>query len=131
MFRIRLAAFAFAFCLIAPAGARGTHSDLNTGSDVLPVCRDAVNALDRGRSLNWEELANGSACGGFIVGVDQTVTFYCPGPMPIYCIPNNVEVGQLARAFTKYLTKHPERLHEVAAFLFIEAMIEAFPCRRP
>jgi hypothetical protein len=45
------------------------------------------------------------------------------------CIPNEVNQAQMARILVKWLRDHPERLHEAASFLTLDAFHDAFPCQ--
>lgn len=48
-----------------------------------------------------------------------------------YCIPSNVNNGQIKRIVAKFLNDHPERLHEPPAFIIVDALTGAFPCPKP
>lgn len=45
------------------------------------------------------------------------------------CDPEGSVGGQWARVVEKWLKEHPERLHEPAVFLIVDALREAFPCK--
>ena len=45
------------------------------------------------------------------------------------CYPKDVTAGQTARVLVKFLNDHPERLHQSASVLMLEAVQNAFPCR--
>jgi hypothetical protein len=44
------------------------------------------------------------------------------------CIPNEVNLPQMARVLVKWLRDHPERLHEPISILSMDAFHGAFPC---
>jgi len=44
------------------------------------------------------------------------------------CTPERASTLQLARVLVKWLRDHPERLHEQADFLALDALKSAFPC---
>ena len=46
----------------------------------------------------------------------------------LFCIPQKVNVGQLARVAAKFLEDHPADLHEHEALLVSKAFISAYPC---
>jgi hypothetical protein len=54
---------------------------------------------------------------GFVLGV-------CDG---ILKLPSGVTIEQRMKAVGNYLDAHPERLHEAAVLLVVEALNEAFP----
>jgi hypothetical protein len=45
-----------------------------------------------------------------------------------FCIPSNVEYGQIVDAFVRFLDQAVEARHETARSLFVSAMGEAYPC---
>ena len=47
------------------------------------------------------------------------------------CGTRNVSVGQVASVVAKFLKGHPEKLHNPANLLVLEAFAESFPCRQP
>jgi Rap1a immunity proteins len=143
MSRIGLAAFILACWVLAPASARGVSTALPSGEYLFRACKGYVTTEERGeRAPSWEEMASASTCVAFLFGANEMHDFYrvqrgdpvhpgAEGPVfALYCLPKGRTPGHLARVFTTYLTAHPERLHEVAIVLFVDAMKDAFPCRR-
>jgi hypothetical protein len=47
-----------------------------------------------------------------------------------FCLPVNVDNGQILLVFIKYLEDDPEELHKPANLLFVEEMRKAFPCKK-
>lgn len=48
-------------------------------------------------------------------------------PRP-FCLPENVENGQLVGIALKYIRNHPEKSHQSGALLVVESLSEALPC---
>ncbi len=48
----------------------------------------------------------------------------------LWCPPRRVKGGQVPKIIAKYLEAHPERLHENADKLVIDALKIAFPCEK-
>jgi hypothetical protein len=47
-----------------------------------------------------------------------------------FCIPKEVSFQkQLPRIVVKYFKSHPDKLHEPAAVLIVDAIREAYPCK--
>jgi hypothetical protein len=46
------------------------------------------------------------------------------------CLPPGASANQNRLVVEKYMSEHPEKLHEYAAILIVDALREAFPCRR-
>ena len=44
------------------------------------------------------------------------------------CVPQNVNVREMALVVSKYLYQHPERLHDPVPHLVIDALYQTFPC---
>lgn len=107
---------------ILPAVSKA-ETDYWSGNYWLQVCSEPSTAS--------------TTCGMYAAGLAQGITAgvalakrdagaseaYRP-----YCTPSGVVIRQERDIFVRYLQAHPERRHEVAIVLFIEAMQEAFPC---
>ena len=60
---------------------------------------------------------------GYVTGVsDLSINF-------LWCPPPGVSGGQLPKIVANYLEAHPERLHEGAGTLVVEAIKIPFPCK--
>lgn len=110
-----------------------------TGSDLLNECLrvEKYNSVGAG-SLTQEEYADLVSCLSFVAGVQQGLIIglvHAWGEDKVSledrigCFPHNSTPGQYARVVIKFLNEHPERLHERASFLVVDALIEAFPCK--
>jgi hypothetical protein len=55
------------------------------------------------------------------VGVSDTYTIFLK-----YNIPEGSDSGQICAIVVKFLKEHPEKWHEPASSLIIEALMEAF-----
>lgn len=63
-------------------------------------------------------------CLGYVTGVfDSFEGVYV-------CAPEHVTAGQAKDIVVKYLTEHPEKRHEPAAFLVGSALNDVFPCKK-
>jgi len=85
-----------------------------TGNELLSNCENDDN-YSRG------------ACHGYIIAVSD-VSQNKSWDGALYCVPNNATAGQLVKIVTKYLNKHPEKLHLTAHSLVQLALFVAFPC---
>lgn len=94
------------------------------GNSLLRVCKKYIddppisaNALDIGM------------CMGYVTGVMETGShMQSAGAKATYCMPDEVEIQQLARIVVKYLEEHPADLHYKAAAAVLFSFIDAFPC---
>ena len=44
------------------------------------------------------------------------------------CVPENVSLTQIARIFDRYVTAHPQNLHDYYWFVLLNSLTDAFPC---
>jgi hypothetical protein len=90
-----------------------------TGNQLLSECEAPAATTDA------------FSCLRFIVGMNNmhNIDTEC-GRQPFYCLPTEATNGQLKRIVEKYLRAHPEELHRDTAYLVVEALMEAFPCKR-
>src|SRR5206468_9437999 len=47
----------------------------------------------------------------------------------LVCIPERATIKETVRVFLKYMKDHPEKLHEGADLMILEALAGAFPCK--
>jgi len=72
-------------------------------------------------------------CSGYLMGaLDLEEALANNGLLkePLFCMPEDVDISQLTDIVMKYLNEHPESRHESAGKLEINALQEAFPCKR-
>jgi hypothetical protein len=106
-----------AVVLILSAGpaAAGTV----TGNSLLEQCR-ADEKL--GSEPNMVNAFRAEQCHGFASGISTSFN------RVLWCIPDDVELGQIILVVTKHLKENPEKLHGLAAALVVAALREAWPC---
>lgn len=98
-----------------------------TGMELLTECRQLVALLDEEKDVNLNEAAR---CAGYIQGIHELTRLYQATKLPtLYCPPDTVTMGQVARIVEKYLRDHPAKLHEPGSILVTDAAKEAFPCK--
>ena len=107
-----------------PASAQNEHLRMRTGNDALTTC-----------TSNFEnEILAPSICLAWMKGVRDghylTMAF-AKYERPVWCTPSNVTNQQFRDIFVKFLQDNPGRRHELPAALYVEALIEAFPCAEP
>jgi hypothetical protein len=66
--------------------------------------------------------------GGHYTGYVDGITAVTAGLM--WCNPGNVTPGQIFKIVSKYLNNNPENLHFSADSLVVQALKEAFPCKK-
>jgi hypothetical protein len=116
--------------LLCPALALGqTHESPGTsGNAFLRLCSGVEK---ENVDLEWPMACLGYVS-GFIEGVDFGSKFsaYKSGRKPSepYCIPENVENGQLVSVILKYIRDQPEKAHLRTGTLIVFAFEKAYPC---
>ena len=99
----------------------------NDGNTLLEHCKAAVQKID---GKNNVSLVRVGYCYGYIQGlIDMNTLNQGSGMSSVFCLPQTISNGQIARALFEYLQTHPERLHEYGGVLAVEAYMEAFPCK--
>ena len=102
-------------------------SDPSNGSTLLKRCQSAIDLTNK---LPMDHDIYGSAyCFGFIQGFSESNTFFSAlKNTRFFCIPEQVTLLQKTRVVLKYLTDHPNKLHENESYLVYDALLEGFPC---
>lgn len=138
---MRMLVLAFAVTLlggVAAAAATETKSRTSTG-DLLEACKAHEASKQTGRSTPFES----GCCIGYLVGFmdghDGASAFSSlvaaqdkPKPI-IWGVPHEagkVQIGQVIAVFIKWAEAHPERWHENRAIGLVDALREAWPCKR-
>jgi hypothetical protein len=97
------------------------------------VCGDVYAGFTAGNELQeWlskSEAANESRYDtgifrGYVSGVVDT------GDGVLFCTGNGVTRGQYTAVVSKYIKNNPEKWNKGASYLVIEAMQQAFPCKK-
>ncbi len=77
--------------------------------------------LDNDITINFTASGNYS---GYVTGVaDATNGLF-------WCNPGNITYNQEFKVVSKYLNNNPEKLHLKAVDLVVQALTEAFPCKK-
>ena len=112
-------AIAAVMALLALQGdAVAQPRDIVSANYVMPGCRELVGGGQR-------ELGLQGLCQG-IVGV---MFNFWRSQLGI-CFPDGTNVEQAIRVVIRYIDRQPERMHEEFFQLAIEALQQAWPCRR-
>lgn len=122
----RILAASIAVLAIATA-TYAQPTGLNTGNDLLRMCRGAVDPSVVSTS---EAGYDAIFCMGFVHGLEEAHTLISsiqPGAK-LFCIPAGVTLNQLVRVIVKYLQDRPEDLHDRGVLLAVGALARAFPC---
>ena len=104
----------------------------NSGNAFIQLC----SVVEKDENLTAPEIQYTAACTGYVKGivdgVSEEVAFAHAvtdrEPPKPFCLPKDVETGQLISVTLKYIRNHPEETRKSAAFLIAKALREAFPC---
>jgi|HubBroStandDraft_1064217.scaffolds.fasta_scaffold168636_2 hypothetical protein len=117
-----------ALCLFP---CRTTNAQSLTGNELQSKCKHAVQETPSDLSSSW----SAGLCAGYISGVVDSQAMWEAFEHVEknyeqfhYCMPAAATNEQALKIVVKYLDDHPERLHEPANILILEALHKAFPC---
>ena len=96
--------------------AMPAHAEDITGTKLAEYCASPYDSFLHG------------ACGGYILGVSDTMNYYHLNYYDKECIPSTATRGQVIKVIMRYLDDKPEKLHRHAHFLIVNALIEGFDC---
>lgn len=119
-------------CVVGVSAQTGPTRSLdieNIGNDFLSQCSILLDAD------YTERMYNQGHCIGYMDGILDGFDLAVRASSDsfknlIFCQPATVTRGQAVRIVLKYMTNHPETLHKATSFLIVEALHDAFPCKR-
>jgi hypothetical protein len=104
----------------ASVAAQSKLGGFQNGTTLLANCAHAARIdVDPAADLPSED----GFCVGYIFGVDDATG-------RDHCRPEGTTLIQNVRVVVKYLNDHPEKLHEKASTLILQAFRDAFPCKQ-
>jgi hypothetical protein len=121
--------FVFFFALFgSQANAKSTNY-VFTGNDMYESCSHALKGLDKTGEYDDHRFG---VCAGYISGIVDFHTVLTTVellPDDLFCLPEGITTAQVIRDVTRYLENNPGKRHELAAYLVIRALLEAYPCQ--
>jgi hypothetical protein len=103
----------------------------NDGNSLLLACKASVDFLDE-QKIEMKHPHSVGQCLGLISGLRDMHDYFQTGLLeiiqPVFCVPGEVNSGQLARVLVKYLKENPTELHKRDTLLILMAFIDGFPC---
>ena len=113
---------------ITPTTA-GAQEDRDSANHLMPGCQAALNNTAH-------DLA--AYCMGIVDGIAYTAALSSPDDIVLHpwgknkclSIPSEVTIFQMARVVVAYIEERPQRMHESFYGLAIEALHDAWPCRK-
>ncbi len=119
-----LPSLVLAGCLVVAAAPIGAATNLDTGKELLEVCREA---LEEKAPSRWQR----NPCVGFVAGFRDgylAAEARRPDSERTVCIPAETSTARVIREIVTHLEANPARLGEPKAGLAAEAVRKAFPC---
>ena len=121
--------FAVFFLLTAAAVSAKSSNYVFTGNDMYESCSHALRGLDKTGEYDDHRFG---VCAGYISGIVDFHTVLTTVellPDDLFCLPEGITTAQVIRDVTRYLENNPGKRHELAAYLVIRALLEAYPCQ--
>jgi hypothetical protein len=118
------------FCLVlscSSASAKSLHY-VFTGKDIYESCLNAVKGLDKTGEYDDHRFG---VCAGYISGIVDFNTVATTVELldsDMFCLPDDISPAQVIRSVTRYLAENPGKHDDLAAYLVITALREAYPC---
>ncbi len=116
------------FVLAAATVSAKSSNYVFTGKDIYESCTHAVTGLDKAGDYDDHRFG---VCAGYIAGIvdfHTVATTVESLPVDMFCLPKNISTARVIRDVTRYLEDNPEKLHDLAGYLVILALSEAYPC---
>lgn len=110
--------------LALAAAPLGAATNLETGKDLLEVCREA---LEEKAPSRWQR----NPCVGFVAGFRDgylAAEARLPHAERTVCVPDGTSTARVIGEIVKHLEANPARLGEAKTGLAAEAVRKAFPC---
>ena len=101
--------------------------------ELLSACRDVAEAKIDSKGIAISKNFDSGLCWGAF-GVYQRVTVMVDSTgdhLFAACVPQAVKRSQDIAIFVEFAKRHPERLHEEAFDVVMDALRSAFPCPKP
>jgi len=109
-------AVAILLALTMPANAQ--INPRSTANEMLSGCKGFIGD----KTPPWEALGQGR-CGGYVAALVYARSVFS-------CVPEGATPEQGARIVIKYIEARPKRMDEPFGKLAVEALEEAWPCKR-
>lgn len=115
--------FLGAIVVSSPAIAQ---SDILTGNGLFRGCSAALQMPDR---LSQDDQVYGGACVGAVATIHLLTMGKGLPPRLMSCPPTGTTREQMMRVTVRFMTEHPEEMHQTFPLIIIKAFQRAFPCR--
>lgn len=108
----------------------------NTGNDILRNCRPFFANLsgEERKALTDIDRVHMGRCAGYLdaaIYVEKVWknTEGASSKADHFCIPAEVENGQILLILKKWMDEHPEELHKEFAAIIHRVLVKTFPCK--
>jgi hypothetical protein len=108
------------------------HAHADTAAELASACRPVAAARVSGDSVYFQQTYDSGRCWGAFT-IIQRISSYVDsqGSRPLHaCVPPTSTRQQLVAVFVEFLNRNPQRMHEDAFEMSIEALTVAFPCTK-
>ena len=110
---------AVAILLMLTMSASAQSNPQTSANEMLPGCKGLISE----KTPPLREALRQGRCAGYVAGLVYARSVFL-------CVPEGATPEQGVRVVIKYIEARPERMHEPFGKLALEALEEAWPCKR-
>jgi hypothetical protein len=98
---------------------------MDTTEGLVSACRlySSLSALGNATS---DKYTQAGFCIGYMAGFAHAASLT---DKPTFCMPPAINLGEVVRAFLKYVDEHPDTLKASAKVSVVQALEATFPCK--
>jgi hypothetical protein len=118
---------AFVICCISIAQVAAEERDTDSANYFIAPCKSLLASTTNSR-VDQVTVYREGICFGTVktlVGVGELLP-----DVFRFCMPTNATISQAVRIAVRYIEERPARMHEPFVLLSIEALRQAWPCRK-
>jgi len=105
-------------------------SQSQSAADMQSNCRDVISSLTTEETIQMPQDYRSGICWGFFAAIQKAMVIANESSERALgvCAPAESKRSQLIKVFDNYVSEHPERLHEEAFWVALNAYSEVWGC---
>jgi hypothetical protein len=110
---------------VASLPAYAQSKGMDTTDGLVSACR-LYSSLQAFGNANSDKYTQAGFCIGYMAGFAHASSL---ATTPTFCLPPTINLGEVVRAFVKYVDEHPQELNVSAKVSVSHALQSAYPCK--